>query len=124
MAFVLKRGNVENWGVDWGEVINEFERPIFSSAFDLPVGTGPFKLVRADYRKGPWVLERNEHYWDRQPYLDSIAIVTEYSTLGFEQWTAREESDFIEGDVDMIFGYPDGVELKTFPPTYRRRPVS
>ena len=115
VAFVLKRGNVENWGVDWGEVINEFERPIFSSAFDLPVGTGPFKLVRADYRKGPWVLERNEHYWDRQPYLDSIAIVTEYSTLGFEQWTAREESDFIEGDVDMIFGYPDGVELKTFP---------
>ncbi len=115
VAFVLKRANVENWGADWGEVINDFERPVFSTAFDLPVGTGPFKLVEADYRKGPWVLERNEHYWDRQPYLDGIQIVTEYSTLGFEQWIAREESDFLEAKIDMIYGYPDDVDVKTFP---------
>ena len=115
VAFVLKRGNVDNWGVDWGRVINEFERPIFSTAFDLPIGTGPFKLVEADYRKGPWVLERNEHYWDRRSYLDGVEIITEYSTLGFDQWVAREEADFIEGNVDMIYGYPEGVELKTFP---------
>ena len=114
VAFVLKRGNVENWGIDWGDVINEFERPIFSTAFDLPVGTGPFKLVEADYRKGPWVLERNEHYWDRPSFLDGVQIITEYSTLGYDQWVAREESDFIEGTVDMIYGYPEGVEFKTF----------
>ena len=115
VAMVLKRENVKNWGVDWGVAINKFERPVLGSGYDLPVGTGPFKVVEAYYRNGPWILERNEHYWDQQPYLDGIEIITEYSVRGFDYWQAREEAEFIEGNVDMIYGYPKGVELKTFP---------
>ncbi len=115
VAFVLKRENVMNWGIQWGEAVNEFERPILSPENELPVGTGPFKLADADYQDGPWVLERNEHFWADKTFLDRIEIITEFSLLGFERWTELEEAAFVEGNIDMTYGYPEGVKSKTVP---------
>lgn len=57
-AFAVKRSNVESGGRTWT---------------DNPIGSGPFTLD--EYRIGErMVLARNENYYDRLAYLDSVEI--------------------------------------------------
>ncbi len=49
-----------------------------------PIGTGPFRFVKWDTGK-EIVLERNENYWGKKPYLDRIVykIITD-NTVAFQ----------------------------------------
>ena len=109
VAVVLKQENVENWGIDWGSVAHDYGPAVFNPQNELPVGTGPFKLVSFDNRLGPWVLKRNQLYNGRPPYLDGIEIITEFARLDFETWIVRESAAFTQEAIDMFFGYPEAV---------------
>ena len=106
---VLKRGNVENWGVDWATVVHAALRPIEQPHHELPVGTGPFKLESVDYQNGPWVLKRNEHFHGRPPFLDGIEIITNFYVDGVAEGVARELAAFQNQNIDMM--YPDPIDI-------------
>ena len=72
VASVLKRENVENWGVDWASVVKDSKLPRSEPDNELPVGAGPFRLAAFEFIQGPCVLVRNEHYHDRPAYLEGI----------------------------------------------------
>ena len=76
VASVLKRDNVESWGIDWSKW-REF--PPFSSSDSsiLPAGTGPFKLSQLDFLGNTFIV-RNEHYHDRLAYLDGVELYSDY----------------------------------------------
>ena len=115
VAVVLKRENVESWGIDWASVVYDYGPAVFRTQDQLPVGTGPFKLVAFNNERGPWVLQRNEHYSGRPPYLEGIEIITEFAQLDFEAWEARESAAFTQEAIDMLFGRPESVEYQRLP---------
>ena len=74
VASVLKRENVELWPVDYynsGMSISGVGRWTLEN---LPVGTGPFKLV--DFldqtNSDRCAIARNPHYWGEPAYLDGV----------------------------------------------------
>ncbi len=77
VASVLKRDNVENWGVDWSAVSEvTFEKGVDPFEFrEIPVGTGPFKIVEFDLLAHHAVLEPNEHYWGEKPLLGTVRYI-------------------------------------------------
>ena len=68
VASVLKRSNAEKWAtaVDW---VSGYFNPDF---VELPVGTGPFRVVAMDLLADDVVLDPNPHYWDGSPALDYV----------------------------------------------------
>ena len=75
VASVLKRENVEDWGIerpsDWFEKVH-----LGADSSALPVGTGPFALVEFDAQQEKYVFERNDHYWDEAPRIDRIEFLS------------------------------------------------
>lgn len=67
--------------------------------FDLPVGSGPFKLK--EWRRGErLVLERNQYYWDQpKPYLDEVVLelIPDENTRMLK---------FQAGELDVALGVP------------------
>ena len=61
-ASVLKESNVSQWP----------SRREWTSSDELPVGSGPFRLVALDNFVGKAVLEPNPYYWDVAPSLDAV----------------------------------------------------
>ena len=70
VAVVLKRANVENWGY---HVAGFWSNPqiLPLTMKELPVGTGPFKLIEFD-ASDQAVIARNDHYHGRASYLDGV----------------------------------------------------
>ena len=70
VAVVLKRSNVENWGYN---VAGWWSDPqiLPLTMKELPVGTGPFKLIKFD-ASDQAVIARNDHYHGRASYLDGV----------------------------------------------------
>ena len=62
VASVLKEANVNRWP----------SRLEWTSSDELPVGSGPFRLVALDNFVGKAVLEPNPYYWDVAPSLDAV----------------------------------------------------
>ena len=77
VASVLRRANVENWIMDWRDVL---AGALYQEGHNfgelLPAGTGPFELAEFDLLEDVLVLRRNEHYWDVPPYVDRIEYVS------------------------------------------------
>ena len=123
MASVLSHENVANWGtVNWSDfargIVYEVERSV---EFDeLPVGTGPFRIVELHYERGA-ILEPNPNYWDLVPKLDALVYRTAVGP-GYE-WAGLLEYDVYASDpvfmAEVREGNPgtiDGVSLGIFEP--------
>ena len=105
VAAVLKRENVENWGVDWSDRFRPTADSDPEMAFvELPVGTGPFKLVVFDFERAEFVLARNDYYYEAPPYLDGVVFVTDLFEVRNGQMMANLDRAFEEGQIDWIFG--------------------
>ncbi len=109
MASVLKRDNVQKWGpkpLDWSSVILKSGNR--NSVFELPVGTGPFKLTKFDAFDVEFVLERNDHYWKGPPEVDRIEFLPIFDggTENEEEVQIVDyshiEAAFDEGELDII----------------------
>ncbi len=104
VASALKRGNVENWGIDW----SKFNQPTGglrgAMKFDeLPVGSGPFKLVAFDLDASKVVMARNEHYHGRLAYLDGVEFVTDLFVKQDGKMVADFTRVFEEEKIDLIY---------------------
>ncbi len=107
VAAVLKRENVENWGVDWSDLFRPrlASDPARSTTFEeIPVGTGPFKLMVFDFKRGEFVLARNDHYHEGPPLLDGVVFVTDLFEERNGQMVANFDRAFEEGQIDWMFG--------------------
>ncbi len=102
VSAVLKRENVQNWGVDFGDRSVLPSDKVFE---ELPVGTGPFKLAVFDTLNAKFVLARNEHYHAGAPFLEGIVFVTDL----FEEQNGRMVSNFDrpfqERQIDWTFAF-------------------
>ena len=77
IASVLRRGNVDNWIMDWRDVLSgTLYEEGHQFGEELPTGTGPFKLAEFDLYKDVLVLHRNEYYWDAPAHVDRIEYVS------------------------------------------------
>ena len=78
VASVLKRENVESWGIeqssDWFEKVDLGAADPHGSSV-LPVGTGPFALAEFDAIRENYVFKRNDHFWDEPPRIDRIEFL-------------------------------------------------
>ena len=105
VAAVLKRENVENWGVDWSNSFGPRSASDSGMAFEeLPVGTGPFKLALFDFEHGEFVLTRNDYYHEGPPFLDGIVFVTDLFEEKNGRMVANFDRPFEEGQLDWTFG--------------------
>lgn len=79
MAAVLKRENVENWGIDFADRFRprSASEPAATEFEELPAGTGPFKVVLFDFERAKLVLARDDRYHAGAPYLDGVEFVTD-----------------------------------------------
>lgn len=112
LASVLSADNVANWGtVNW----SDFMRGVsYESEWDLifdelPVGTGPFRIVALDWESEA-TLEPNPFYWGSEPQIDSLI----YRDLFGSDLDGRIESeslrrfDVYHADADAIKGVLEG----------------
>ena len=109
VASVLKRENVEGWGEVWSnEVLGLIPYPK-SDFSGLPVGAGPFHLVKyalpglVEVIPGEvgCVLERNDHYWDRPSFLDGVSV-TLFPGMWFDEHTPTRQLQQLEaGKIDF-----------------------
>lgn len=107
VAAVLKRENVEKWGVKWSDLFRPQVASGSSSGTtfeELPVGTGPFKIALFDFERGQLVLARNDYYHEGPPYLDGVEFVTDLFEERDGQMVANFDRAFEEGLIDWKFG--------------------
>ena len=97
VAAVLKRENVEKWGVDFSDYS---VRPSVDVFEEFPVGTGPFELAVFDTLNAEFVLTRNEHYHEGAPYLDGIVFVTDLFEEQNGRMVANLDRAFQERQID------------------------
>ena len=106
VAAVLKRENVQNWGIDFADRFRlRSGSETFATEFEeLPAGTGPFKIALFEFEQAKLVLARNDHYHAGPPHLDGVEFVTDL----FEEQDGRMVADFDrafeEGQIDWKFG--------------------
>ena len=108
---VLSRANVERWDIDFSVLATEDWMPFVMD--DLPVGTGPFRLVKYSFTNGITALERNDHYHGKDAHLDRIEFVP--STPG---------DQFSLGEVDMTWSFPNRITAMKGGSSIRSVPVS
>jgi ABC-type transport system substrate-binding protein len=107
VAAVLKRENVENWGLDWAERFRPraaSDRWTATAFEELPVGTGPFKVAVFDFERDKYVLVRNDHYHEGPPMLDGVEFVTDLFEERDGRMVASFDRMFQEGQIDWTFG--------------------
>lgn len=113
VASVLKRENVELWPVEYynsGMTISGADR---WTPENLPVGTGPFKLV--DFwdlsQSDHCAIARNPHYWGEPAYLDGVwyrtdTAETETTEDGFDAVVGTDPLAFVQEAIDFeAFNY-------------------
>ena len=89
-AFVLKRDNVEQWGVDWSNWFTNSEIDGFApTGSALPVGTGPFKLTTLEFLNR-YELERNTHYHGSIAPLGAVIFVVGSQTPEMDAFNADQ----------------------------------
>ena len=97
VASVLKKGNVDEWGIEWDNPAGIIPGRGFD-ATNMPVGAGPFKLT--EYFWAPLsercAIARNPHYWGRPAHLDGVWFRTE--VFKTETDTSEESMMFYEID--------------------------
>ena len=73
VASVLKKDNVLEWGMEWDNS-GFFTGNSGFTVDNMPVGAGPFKLVRywEGLQGGSCAIARNPHYWGEPTYLDGV----------------------------------------------------
>lgn len=103
-AAVLKRQNVEQWTIDWSNP-DRFSADEHGR-FELPVGTGPFKIVKFNYADGSCVLGRNEHYHGRSAYLDGVEFVTDLIDSDWDTFLDNLHGAFQRDEIDMALTHP------------------
>ena len=116
VASVLKRENVEKWGIYWTNRGTSVENPEQFHISGPPVGAGPFRLASfrstTNYKCG---LLRNEHYWGRPAYLDGISFIyglrPHDDESGSEGVVLQAMSHFEDGAIDYLdanrFGFQE-----------------
>lgn len=106
VAAVLKRENVENWGINFADMfrLRSASEPLATEFEELPVGTGPFKIALFDFERAQLVLERNDHYHEGPPFLDGVEFVTDLFEERDGQMVANFDRAFEEGLIDWTFG--------------------
>lgn len=88
--FVLKRENVEQWGVDWADWFGNSQMDGFSpTGSALPVGTGPFRLTTLEFLKR-YELARNPHYNGSVAAIDSVIFVVGSETPEMDAFNADQ----------------------------------
>ncbi len=98
---VLKKSNVEKWRDEWS---NWFPDEVDAyQATELPVGTGPFKIV--DLNPEPYelsiVLRRNDHYYGRPAYLEGVVWV-EFTDVSGQEYLDAQNNAFDRSEIDTI----------------------
>ena len=125
LASVLSADNVASWGtVNWSEFMREgwVEQHPTLTFNELPVGTGPFRIVELDWQTEA-TLEPNPFYWGGEPQIDSLIIrdlfgsgldgrAESESLWGFDVYHA--DSETIEGVREGFPGTLDGVSFGIF----------
>ena len=125
LASVLSADNVASWGtVNWSEFMREgwVEQNPTLTFDELPVGTGPFRIVELDWQTEA-TLEPNPFYWGGEPQIDSLIIrdlfgsglggrAESESLRGFDVY--RADSETIEGVREGLPGTLDGVSFGIF----------
>ncbi len=106
VAAVLKRENVQNWGIDFADQfrLRAASEPVATEFEELPAGTGPFKMVLFDFERAKLVLARNDLYHEGAPYLDGIEFVTDLFEERDGRMVANFDRPFQEGAIDWTFG--------------------
>lgn len=106
VAAVLKRENVQNWGINFADLfrLRSASEPLATEFEELPVGTGPFKVVLFDFERAQLVLARNDHYHEGPTYLDGVEFVTDLFEERNGQMVANFDRPFEEGSIDWTFG--------------------
>lgn len=112
VAVVLKRENVEKWGIDWATVVRKGIPPNVRVQHVMPVGTGPFKMDSADFGHRPLVLRRNDYYHDGLPNLDGLEIIIDFGRAGPQQLVSQQTAAFENRMIDMMFPKPVGIDYQ------------
>ncbi len=110
VSSVLEKDNVLEWGMEWDNSGWVTGNSGFLSD-DMPVGAGPFKLVRywGGSRGGRCAIARNPHYWGEPAYLDGVwfrADLTEWEQSnegGWSIWSTLplDPMIFVHEDIDF-----------------------
>ncbi len=109
VAAVLRRSNVETWGVNWADW--QTSSTIRSYSFDLetlPVGTGPFRLAEFEFL-GNVKIVRNDYYHEGTPDLGAVIFVTGISRIGDADPLLSQAEAFEFGNIDTITVDNDGL---------------
>ena len=114
-AAVLKQQNVEQWTIDWSNP-DRFSADEHRQ-FELPVGTGPFKIVSFNFADGVCVLARNEHYHDRLAYLDGVEFVTNLVDSDWNTFLDNLHGAFQRDEIDMALTHPSVMKRKREDPS-------
>lgn len=106
VAAVLKRENVQNWGINFADRfrLRSASEPLATEFEELPVGTGPFKIALFDFERAELVLERNDYYHEGAPFLDGVEFVTDLFEERGGQMVANFDRAFEDGLIDWTFG--------------------
>ncbi len=106
VAAVLKRENVQNWGINFADRfrLRSASEPLATEFEELPVGTGPFKIALFDFERAELVLERNDYYHKGAPFLDGVEFVTDLFEERGGQMVANFDRAFEDGLIDWTFG--------------------
>ena len=100
VASVVKKENVEQWGVSWnteGAIVVEGQNSTFT---ELPVGAGPFRLSHYDPLRNECELSRNDHYWGDPPRIDGVIFHT--GTGNPNNPVGQDANLFRQGKIDNI----------------------
>ncbi len=119
-ASVLKRANVAQWPKDWMSFSNDATDSNVAPP-ELPVGTGPFKIVEYDF-DGNIVLERNDFYHHGPVMLDRVELLDDFGVLSQSDRLATIEQRFAAQGIDAYWGFPsdDDFDESTDSPADRK----
>ncbi len=109
IASVLKRANVEGWGVVWDQLGSVSVLRDLPNGGSAPLGAGPFRLSRysADFDTGGCALESNPHYWRGESELDAIVPVSHlYESFGLVTVRSVYDEAFLSENIDYYYYAP------------------
>ena len=96
-------------GTSIGWVFPREALDFYSKEFpEKPVGTGPFKLAYWNKEEKKILLERNNNYWRKDKYGNSLPYLDEIE-ISFVSNKRKELFTFKRGGYDMIYQLPVGL---------------